>query len=598
MTVSQKALFLSIYFLFTGFGLLAQERPSPSETTKKKHSVFKTALDAVRIDSAAAAENAATTEKAELPFTPYNGKGVRAIEVRVIGINRNFADTLAVQNAGEKTFLEKLHRNTREWAIRDNIFLRPKEALNAYVLADNERYLRSLPFIQDARIFVIPVKGEPDSVDLLVITKDLFSITGEINDFSTSRIKAKGGDVNVAGTAQKIFVSTLWEKGRSPALGYELLYGKNNLFHTFINATTSYSTIHPNLDDGAEDERAIYGMLERPLVSQYSHFAGAITLAKNKSTNAYQKADSLYYHYNYSTFDSWIGYNIGLKKLMSQNLRQDRKFISIRYFQNQFTERPFQVSGQYDFRYDNKKALLAQFTFFRQHFYKTNYIYGFGSPEDLPHGYNVSFTTGWFRQADLKRPYAGVDANRYVYSNKGDFIQYFLKAGSFFYKGTMNDASLLAGVGMFSRVFYINDVKIRQYVNFSYTKLFNRLGLDPLSINNPFGVRYFSSDSARGDQRISLHTETNSFLHYKILGFKFGPFAFADMSLLTPENEPFSKSDAFWGLGGGLRTRNEQLVFGTIELRLAWFPRKIDQNSFKLTLTGNLRFRYNSTYIK
>ena len=31
----------------------------------------------------------------------------------------------------------------------------------------------------------------------------------------------------------------------------------------------------------------------------------------------------------------------------------------------------------------------------------------------------------------LSRPYAGVDANRYVYSNKGDFINIFLKAGVF-----------------------------------------------------------------------------------------------------------------------------------------------------------------------
>lgn len=552
----------------------------------------------MRIDSAAAVEDAALNEKAEIPFMPFNGKGIRSVSVRIIGLNRNFADTSAEQNIVNKTLLEKLHRNTRERVIKDNIFFKVKEPLNAYVISDNERYLRSLPFIQDARIFVIPVKGQADSVDILVITKDLFGITGEINDFSSNRFKGKVGDVNVGGTAQKIFLSTLWEKGRSPALGYELLYGKNNLFHTFVNASASYSSIHSNIDDGSEDERMIYGMLERPLVSQYSRFAGALTLAKNKSTNGYEKPDSLYYRYNYNTFDTWIGYNLGLKRLMSENRRQDRKFVSIRYFQNHFTEQPYQSSGEYDFRYDNKTAVLAQFTFFRQHFYKTNYIYGFGSPEDLPYGYNVAFTTGWYKQADLKRPYTGIDANRYVYTNRGDFIQYFIRAGSFFYKGTMNDASLLAGAGMFSRVFYINNIKLRQYINISYTKLFNRLGLDPLSINNPFGLRYFSSDSAQGDQRISLHTETNSFLNYKILGFKFGPFAFADMSLLTPEDVIFNKTDAYWGLGGGLRTRNEQLVFGTMELRFAWFPRKIDQNSFKLTFTGNIRFRYNSTYIK
>ncbi len=205
----------------------------------------------------------------------------------------------------------------------------------------------------------------------------------------------------------------------------------------------------------------------------------------------------------------------------------------------------------------------------------------------MPYGYNVALTGGWFKQDDLSRPYAGVNANRYVYTGKGAFIQYFLQAGSFFYKGNMNDATLLIGAGMFSRIVYIRDIKLRQYLNISYTRLYNRLGLDPLGINNPFGLRYFSSDSATGDRRLSLHTETNSFLNYKILGFKMGPFAFADMCLLTPENESLDKTDAYWGFGGGVRTRNEDLVFGTIELRFAWFPRKIDQNAFISTISIN-----------
>jgi len=37
---------------------------------------------------------------------------------------------------------------------------------------------------------------------------------------------------------------------------------------------------------------------------------------------------------------------------------------------------------------------VGQFTFFRQDFYKTNYIYGFGTTEDVPQGYNVAVTFG------------------------------------------------------------------------------------------------------------------------------------------------------------------------------------------------------------
>jgi hypothetical protein len=155
------------------------------------------------------------------------------------------------------------------------------------------------------------------------------------------------------------------------------------------------------------------------------------------------------------------------------------------------------------------------------------------------------------------------------------------------------------GTSYYSPLFEVNRLKIRQYINFSYTRQFNRVGLDPLTIDNVFGLRYFSGDSTFGSQRITLHSETTLFITYKLLGFKFAPFAFGDLSLLTPEGAGFSKSALYHGIGAGMRTRNENLVFGTIELRMAYFPRKTLQNqSFKILITTSLQFRYNSTYVK
>jgi hypothetical protein len=87
------------------------------------------------------------------------------------------------------------------------------------------------------------------------------------------------------------------------------------------------------------------------------------------------------------------------------------------------------------------------------------------------------------------------------------------------------------------------------------------------------------------------------FLKYKLLGFKFAPFVFADATFLTPQQN-FSKSDAYYGIGWGVRTRNENLVFGTIEARMVYFPRNVPQNNrFKILTTINLQFRYNTTYV-
>ena len=243
--------------------------------------------------------------------------------------------------------------------------------------------------------------------------------------------------------------------------------------------------------------------------------------------------------------------------------------------------------------------MLAEVTMFKQEFYKTNYIYGFGTTEDVPYGYNVAFTGGWYKQQDLARPYFGINANNYLATEKGKFMQFFGRGGFFINKGKLQDISILAGGSMFSRLHLFKNFKWRQYFKYNFTRLFNRTTYDPLQINNSLGLRYFSADTLRGTQRFSLYTESFFFAKYKLFGFQLAPFIFIDGSMLKPEGKPFFTSDIYTGIGGGLRTRNVNLVFGTAEVRFVYFPRKAqDTNSFKISFSSEIRFRYNSNYIR
>lgn len=537
--------------------------------------------------------------KNELPFLPHQGKGIRHILIKEFGFDKTLADTAKEISYFGKNFIEHLHRITREKIIRNNLFIKEKTALNANVVADNERHLRSLDYIHDARIFVDTIANEPDSIDLIVVTKDFLSITFELRHATKERFKARIGDANIMGTAQKVQFTTLLEKNRDPHFGYEILYKKNSIGRTFINASIGYSKIQSDLYDGTIDEHSWRVMIERPLVSQYLHVAGAVKLAHSQTYNNYVKPDSLFYYYHYDTYDAWIGYNLGVRKFLFLKSILNRQFISIRYFRNRFNRVPYQVNDGFHFRFNDREAILAQFTFFKQNFYKTNYIFGFGITEDVPYGYNIALTTGWYKQLHMERFYSGIDANLYAVTNSGYVRQYFLRTGTFLNKSKIQDATILMGASIFSRIFSYRNLKIRQYLRLSYTKQFNRIGLEPLGINNVFGLQYISSDSASGHQRSSVHTETFFFLKYKILGFKFATFASADIALFTPEYKNAENSGFYFGLGGGIRTRNENILFGTIELRFMYFPRKsLQHNAFKLTIDTNLRFRYNNSYVK
>lgn len=532
--------------------------------------------------------------KVEDPYMPYKDKIIRKIHIKQLGFESPINDTSNRISYFGTRLLNSTHFTTRNWVIRNNLFIKEGTPVSILRMADNERFLRSLNFIQDARIVIKPLAETEDSVDVEVITKDLFTIQFELSDASTDRVRGKIGDANAFGMGQLMQVKYLFENKRDPGSGYEFLYGKSNIANTFINASLAYSRINNNLRDGLQNETGWRATFDRPLYSQYAHLAGSLSIGVNQSHNNYHQPDSLFYNYRYKNIDGWIGYN-----LRTGTYEYDRQFVSFRYMHMPFDYLPYQIGGKYNERFNSKKAIFGAYTFFRQSFYKTNYLYGFGITEDVPYGYNIALTGGWYEQNSLGRAYAGVDANRYIISPSGNIIQYFLRSGGFFRQGIWEDASVLAGASLFSRLLMVRSLKVRQYLRFSATRQFNRVTFDPLRIDNAFGIRYFSSDSVLGNRRFSLHSETFFFLKYKLFGFKFAPFAFGDASLLTPEKAMMRKSELYYFVGGGIRTRNENFVFGTIELRAVYYPKTLpNTNQFKIMLNTGINFRYNSTYIK
>lgn len=580
----------------------AQAQDTKKQTRKRGqffNNIFKKVRSSITVSKPDSVIKATVLNtKSEIPFNQHRGKVIRSIKTEELGFERVFTDTSKTINYYGTRILNALHTDTYDWVIRDNLFIKKGSRLNPYLLSDNERYLRSLEFIQDARILVKPVPGTEDSVDILIVTKDLFSITGSADIGGIGRQRVTVAESNLAGAGQKVQVTALRDATRRPVFGYDFLYSKTSIGHSFINGTAGFSLINSDRT-GNNNVESYYLLLSRPLISPYSRYAGGLELRFNESKNLYQKPDSLFYDYKNSYVDVWAGYNVGLKKLLMNAKSRNRTFVAFRYINNNFAKTPYQVGKGYNNLFNNTTAFLGEVTFFRQEFYKTNFIYGFGTTEDVPYGYNVALTMGWYKQLDLARPYLGVNANRYIATDKGKFSQYFFRSGFFLNRGRLEDASVLAGGSLYSKLYLFKHFKMRQYLKYSYTRLFNRVIYDPLQINNPLGLRYFSADSLRGTQRVSLYAETFFFAKYKLFGFQLTPFYFLDATLLTGENRYFSKSDLYYGIGGGLRTRNVNLVFGTTELRVVYFPRKAQQsNSFRISFYGNIRFRYNTNYIR
>jgi hypothetical protein len=143
----------------------------------------------------------------------------------------------------------------------------------------------------------------------------------------------------------------------------------------------------------------------------------------------------------------------------------------------------------------------------------------------------------------------------------------------------------------------------RSFIAASYAGLYNQTLNEPIKLQSEFGLPYFRSDSLNyleATERATFKLETVFFNMRRYLGFRFAPFISTEVSFLKPVNSTTGKQDAYWALGGGMRTRNENLIFGTIELRCFYFPRvsTTDMAKWKVVLTSNLRYKYNSTLVQ
>ena len=566
---------------------------------KKSNNIFNFAKNALSRGADNMLEADTIILKSEIPFLPYESKVIRHIIFEKFGFEKTFQDTATQIKYFGTRLLNALHASTKKSVIRNNLFFKEGSYFDPFLIADNERYLRTLPFIQDARILVITMPENADSVDVIVVTKDIFNYAFDLSQLTGSKFRGAFKDVNFLGQGQRIRFAPLWDNSRNPAMGYDVSYTKTNVSGSFINATVGYSNINKNLADGSRNDHGWYLRAEKPLASASTPFAGSAAFSHSWVVNDFNTTDSQLYKYRYSSYDVWIGHNIKSYRFLRNASSRNRYFVSARYFNTHFFDIPLQTKMPYDWRFNNREGALAQITFFKQNYYKTNYVFSFGTTEDAPFGYNVSVVGGWYKQLNLSRPYIGIDANHNIVSNKGDIFQYFFRAGSFFKNGGFQDVTVLGGASLFSRLYLYKGMKIRQYSNISYTRLVNREILVPLDLNNDFGLYNFRATDLFGDQRITVHSETSFFLKPKLLGFKFSPFVFVHGCLLTPERARFSKSNMYYGLGGGVRTRNENFVLGTIEFRAFYFPRSVPGNeTFKISINSNIRLRFNSNYIK
>ena len=540
----------------------------------------------------------------DLSFTEYENLAIRNIEIQRLDFGTLITDTTRNFKNSFTRLANTFHHKSREYVIRNNLFFRKGDRVLSYLMADNERHLRDQPYIQDAKIILKPVEGSPDSVDVLIRVKDVLSIGGSFELHNPKSAELSLREDNLDGSGNTLSLGTLYNQDRKTHSGIAVQYVNRNIGGSFIDGYAGYTSFGSSFNTGQRQEEMVFAQLIKPLVNPYTKWTYSVEAANHITQNMFLP-DSLYksdVQYHYFNYDSWVGWNTGAYKLTPGNEdNRLRTLVGLRYFKQLFLSIPGKYASQYYFQYADITGILASVSIFKQNFYKTQYFYGFGRNEDVPEGIDISLTAGWINKQQKNRPYAGIDMQRYYFAPNKGYYNFTFRVGAYWADKRAEDLNMLLSVDHYSRLLNLGaGWKERSLINASITGQVNQVLNAPLALQSTYGLdEWKNSLSAGGDFRATLRAESVFFSPYTFINFHFAPFVFGNLSMITPVNQNLGRSDLYSSIGGGIRTRNESLVFGTFELKVFYFPRKtFTGESWRIETNTGIKFKYNSQFIK
>lgn len=500
------------------------------------------------------------TKKSEDEYKHYNGKKIRNIKIkRLEAFGTSVLDTLQETDSWLGKAGNDIHILTFEKVIRGNLFVKKGDKLNSYLLAENERILRSLPYIYEAKIYVTKVKH--DSVDLLIVTRDLFSI-GIKPDIGSRKGNMELYDLNFVGFGNELSNKLFYDLDSSQHYGYRGEYKFNNIKNTFINAGIYYQSMYD------VEKFGIYA--DRSFITTQTKYAGGFSISRSNELIKPSISDpNLNIHaLSYNNINFWLGKSFPLSK-EQKKMNALRFILSARYYRTHFTARPF-VSIDSNKIYHQSDLFLTKIALSKRNYYKGNLIYAFGNIEDIPYGYLLEFTTGPENREFSNRFYYGWQLS--AGDKMANFGYLYAQIGFGGYKNgkKLEQSAVRFSVNSFSNLYYHNKYKFRNFFNINYVLGINRFKGEHIFMDETANV--MQSSLVQGTQKLSSKFETVVFTPLNLYGFKVALYGFWDINIIGSSEHFIFTEKYFLGVGSGLRIRNDNLVFQTFQLNVAYYP--------------------------
>ncbi|WBO84824.1 BamA/TamA family outer membrane protein [Hymenobacter yonginensis] len=508
-------------------------------------------------------------------YDRHNYKIVRQINIRTLTA---FGYSITDSTRTPRNILEKtgnaLHIKTSRTRVRQVLLFRVGDELEPQDLAESERLLRQTPELLDARVFVNERTSTADSVDVEIVTKDVFSLNGswEVRDVGAGIIGLR--DLNFMGLGHQ-FRNSYQYGSRSPQpWSYEGSYQVP--FRHFVTGEARYYNEFENKYGGFTISRGFYSINTKyaGALSVYAYDQGVVLpLPDGSPQQPPEGQPPIYTPRRYTTQDVWLGRSLPMPSYDLGYENPARLIVAARLQRTSFSARPTP-------EYLDARAMLATVGYSVRRYYKDKYLFGFGRTEDIPTGTLLSATVGYEMNSQQNRHYYGVRASTASYSPRGGYLYLSGEFGSFVRRPSNDWQQGLVSTELlyFTRLYHRGNFQWRHFLwSRNAIGLNRRPGEQLLAINGDRGLRGFSpATDLRGTSRVVLNYETTVFTPVSFLGFRLAMLVFADAAWLnvrTPNRTLPFHDKPYTGFGAGLRFRNEYLPIRTFQLLLGFYPR-------------------------
>lgn len=502
----------------------------------------------------------AFVEDREDDFLNYEDKKIRNIYIKIL---KPFGPIISDTSLITEKWLEKtaniLHNSTKERYVRRLISFKEGVKVNAWELADNERFLRSRPIFHDVDISIKEV--DENTVDIIIICEDVFSMAFEINTDFKDKFNLSIFHKNLFGFDNQLVWDISYDKKNIDMWDYSFIYSIKNISHSYIDMSLGLKKT--NIGDGFSFK------VQRDFKLSSTKWAGLLGIEGVNGANVmpYERKKDFQTSFDYLYFDSWLGYS---HNTFNNSKRINNLMIATAYKSIVVKNAPTEID-LFPY-YMTKHRYLSSFNYSKRQYFKTNYIYDLGRTEDISKGFLLNLTLGYETNDESNLAYSGFQlAKAWFFKRNMEYIAARLSYGAFYNENKIERGVIEFKTQSISKLFKLDRCLLRFNSSLSYMTGFNRYPDDFVYFNDY--VRGLNSKSIRGNQKLSFNFTQNLFVPYIINGFRCSVFTFADIGWIGDNNKAIYKADDYYGLGLGFKFNNDNLIFRTFSIRFAFYPK-------------------------